>query len=174
MLSSSVTCTKFVMYAFIMHIVHFHTLCSVKVPPRWLSRRSRVRASQSSVSHVDCTLRAPHFCVVAARIVLCSPRDWSRPQSPWRPSCGLPVLSGRLPTLPLHHTLGSPAFPVCSIWPWPIRKVVLELLFYCSVMKESERELGAHTLVSQWIRWWRQISGYDGYAVDVMISEGAF
>lgn len=51
-------------------------------------------------------------------------------------------------------------------WCWSSRSTALS--------KESERELGAHTLVSQWIRWWRQISGYDGYAVDVMISEGAF
>lgn len=104
---------------------------------------------------MDCALSGPHFCVVTARIILCSPPAWSRPQSPRRSGCGLPAHAGS-PHCPCTRPWAAPPFQcVPSDHGWPGRWV-LGLQFYCSVMKESERELGTRTFMSQWIRWWRQ------------------
>ena len=128
-----------------MYIVHCHTHVLLR-SHLGLSRRSHLCAcaSQSPVSHGACVPRAPHFCVVSARTELCAP-----PVSlvPWPgPAC-----SRQLSTLPC--TARPPALLVRPIRLWPTRKAVPGLPFYCSVMKESERDLGTRSRISPWTCW---------------------
>lgn len=119
-----------------------HSLCPVEIPPG--------AQSQSPVPLGDRALKPPCFCVVSAHGSVLPPslKLWKRP---WLgPAC-----PQRLPTLPCTFQ-GSP-----PLWCTPSDPDVdhqeggVGLPFYCSVMKESERDLGTHchqsaTLPRRW------------------------
>lgn len=108
-----------------------HSLCPVEIPPG-ASRRARSPAGTGR--------RSPPVSVLCQRTVLCSPPSLKLWKQPWLgPAC-----PQRLPTLPCTFQ-GSP-----PLWCTPSDPDVdhqeggAGLPFYCSVMKESERDLGTH------------------------------
>lgn len=141
---------QLLMCAFIMYIVHCHIrVLLTSHPGGSVVVHTCARAHRRALSATVTACWEPLISVLCQRAQLCAPSEFPhRAPGALAGSCLFAAA-----VRPAPHRTQLPALPVRPIRLWPTRKAAPGLPFYCSVMKESERDLGTRPRISQWACW---------------------